>query len=370
MKKVLGKLLILIFLFTALSASDYSWQQNISSANIYQHESIELEFKCHFDTKEALTSIEFQLPKKSEAYSIEILSEKEMIVDEKRVNVYRFVLFANKTGDFTIPFQALMRKTTKESIENTVLGRDNAEDFDFKDTLVKLEPIQLYVAKTPSALSGALSLDALFNKTQAYAYKPVNLTLTLKGAGNLKGFSFQTLEIDGAKIFTEDAKEDLQLTSKGYQGSITKEFAIVSDKDFTIPSFEIAYYDVISQSHKHLKTSAQEIKINNPYTKEELLDEAKEDTQESTFPYIDILNFVLTFAFGFISALYFVKYKKSKEITEYNSWCKRIKKAKTHEELLFLLALSDDKKYQGLIYKLEQGTNINLSEIKKEIRCQ
>jgi hypothetical protein len=103
---------------------------------------------------------------------------------------------------------------------------------------------------------GDFTLDIALNKKTLNANEALNITLTLKGDGNLEDVKSFKPDIDGVSVFAE------KIEIKG--NTLTQKLAFVGDKDFKIPSFKLKYFDLKTKSIKILSTKAVDIKVNAP----------------------------------------------------------------------------------------------------------
>ena len=160
MRKSLGKIFLILFLFLHVDifASVYEWSASANKTSAYVNEAIYLKYVCTFSDTSELYTIEFKPAGDYEKYLLKNLRQSENIVDGKRVNSYEFIAFAKRAGEISFDFEALMKKTTKDSIENTVIGRDNMQKEEFVKTIVKQQTLTLNIKETNSSLIGNFSL--------------------------------------------------------------------------------------------------------------------------------------------------------------------------------------------------------------------
>ena len=307
MKKNLGNFLgiILLFFVNTLSASTYEWSISTNKNRAYVNEAIYLKYICVYSDQAELYVIEFNPTVDNEQYRIDILREDEKIVDGKKINEYEFVLRVKQSGEFTLELDTLMKKTNKDSIENSVLGRDNANYEEFSLYPLKQKALHIDILKAQSKIVGEFTLKVTKSDNIVEAYEPFHLTLEVDGVGDFGVFEDISYSIAGVKVFSEPAIKELSLTKDGESGSWKKKFAFVSDKDFVIEAFTLEYFDLVSKKVKTLKLKSIEVKVKEAsFKKEELLDE-KEDDFELSYSY---LYYLLTFIAGFLVAK--IRFKK------------------------------------------------------------
>ena len=354
----LGKfLIILLFLNINLFAS-YVWSSKIAKQNVLVDEAVAVNFRCDFDDLNELVVIEF-LPKDSDIYRVELLREKEQIVDGKRENVYEFVLFFKKEGSFDLDFTALMRTTTKESIENTVIGRDNAEDFDFSDKTITLPRVHVDVKKAPHKIVGEYKLWVDVKKSTIKAYEPLALKFHLQGVGTLKDFKGFHIEQEGVKVFYSNVQKDLKLQADGYHVDFTQAVSIVSAKDFTLKPYSFSYSDLDAQLQQ-IETKTLAIKVQEDFKRKELLDLDVDDTQEFSFSYLwYLLTFLSGLAIGYL--LRGVSFAKSKDNTN------TLSKIDDDKKLLSMLAMSTNARDKKLLDAYEKGEIASIKELRDRL---
>ena len=365
MKKNLGSLtaLFLLLFVNTLNASSYEWRVGSNKNEAYVNEAIYLQYACVYSDQAGLYVIEFNPTVDNENYRIDILREDEKIVDGKKINEYEFVLRVKKAGEFSLSLDTLMKKTNKDSIENSVLGRDNANYEEFSLYPLKQKELRINVLPAKSKIIGEFVLNVTQSKSVVDAYEPFHLTLEVDGVGDFGVFEDIKYEIEGVKVFSEPAIKALTLTKDGEKGSWKKKFAFVSDKDFVVEAFNLEYFDLISKEVKTLQQKRIEVKVREAtFTKEELLDE-KENEFEFSYEYI---YYVLTFLAGFLVAK--IKFRQTpQEISKDKEFCQKVKKARSLEELAVLLALKNAREHKELISEIESKELTSLSRAKKLI---
>ncbi len=365
MKRNLGRILfVFLFLYNVLEASTYKWSLDLNKKNIVTNEAVYFKYTCMFSDKSELYVIEFNPVTDNENYTIKLLSEQEQIIDEHRENSFEFVLYVKKDGDFKLNLEATMKKTNKDSIENTVLGRDNKDYEEYSIKKIPLEPIELSVIKVDQSLVGNFTMQTKQDKESVTQYEPYHLEIILEGKGNFKKIQPFHFEIQNVKVFAEEPKLNVALTKEGTEGRWSQKFAFVSEKEFTIPAQQFQYYDLAQQKGHILQTKPLQIKVQkSSFSKEDLLDVKEEKTfhfQKEYFYYF------LTFIAGFLVAKIKVSFrKKEKNIT--NQLCEKISQMKSLEQVHVLLILEEDSKYKELIQQIETQQLKSIKEVKRLI---
>jgi len=364
MKKNLGNsiFIIVVFFLTTLSAStkEYVWSGSINKSSASINEAIYLKYECTFVDRSELYVIEFA-PKSNDNYEIISLSQTEKIRNFKRINTYEYVVFAKKAGRLEFDFNVKMKKTNKDSIENTVLGRDNAQFEEFSVEVVQPKKLFVTILKSEQQLVGNFELEIKKDTPEIKAFEPYHLHIIIRGKGvfdALKPFSFEGVE---AKVFSGDVEKNYKLTKECYEGQWSQKFAFVSDKNFTLPPLKNAYFDYLSGKTKQIKIDSIKVKVTKKYEPTELLDEIDEEKfslKKEWFYYL------LCFMTGFLVAKINLKPKAS---TILNTFVDKVNATKSLEELHMLLILQSSTKYKKTIEDIESSKIKSLTQAKKQI---
>ncbi len=353
-------LIIFIFLSINLLASTYKWTANINKDSAYVNEAIYLKYTCEFSDIAQLYAIDFNPLGTYDKYDVLLLSEDERIIDGKKINTYEFVVYAKEPGRLEFNFDTVMKKTTKGSIESTVLGRDNMQKEQFVKIPMKQKILSIEIKDINTKLVGDFDITLKKDKLEKKAYEPFHMELIIKGHGDFQRLKALSFEIEDVKIFSQKPIVKTKLTKNGYKGIWSQKFAFVSGKDFVVPSFKIKYTNPKTKIEEDYVSKDIKIKIIQAYKKAELLDE-----EEKKFDFsFDFVYYILTFIAGFLLG----KIKFKRDIVEDNDYIfkEKVTNANTLDELLILLVLKDPNKYKNLIEGIEKSTITSVSKAKNE----
>lgn len=147
--------------------------------------------------------------------------------------------------------------------------------------------VELEVKELPEGVSlvGELDIKTTVDKTQIHAGEAVNVDIRVQGRANIEDIPAFNIHVDGAQAFKEEPKVTHYLRDGKYYGTFSQKLALVAERDFTVPSFEIKYMDLSTDKVKTIMTKAIDIKVLNsaPLVKEELkISRPQEKPQEST----------------------------------------------------------------------------------------
>ncbi len=364
MKRNLGKTLLLSLLFFTLNlyASTYEWSATANKNSAYVNEAIFLTYTCKFSDRSELYTIDFNPVSDNENYTIKPLSEKESIVDGKRVNTFEYIAYVKRSGEMLFEFDMVMKKTNEASIENTVLGRDNEQYEEFTSTYLRQKTLYVNIKRSEADLVGEFELEVKEDKPKVKAYEPYNLEFIIKGRGNFEKLKPLSFEIDGVKIFSQKAILKSTLKEDGEHGVWSQKFAFVSDKDFVLPDVAFEYFDIKKESKQLLRFNSLKVEVTPAYEKVELLDKEKKSFEFK----LEYLYYLLTFILGFLVAK--IKLKREKKLSNKNETiCQKVKSTKTLDELSMLLAIDGSKKYGEILLKIEKKELTSINAAKKLI---
>jgi len=225
---------------------------------------------------------------------------------------------------------------------------------------------------------GDFRITASVDKQEVKANKPINLTIDIMGQGNIEDIQKFELDIPYAVVYSDELKVSNSGITKGV---VTQKVAIVSDRDFIIPSMSFTFFDAKTKKEKTIKTEPIKIKVIASPTQavtsnaieQKVVAKAVEpvETAEKTVlvtsePIDKMLWYILGLFSGMILTVgiwFMIKKLKRREKKEMPIM-KKIKKAKTDKELFeLLLPYKDDIVIKEALIKLEK--NIYASGVEK-----
>jgi len=211
-------------------------------------------------------------------------------------------------------------------------------------------------------LVGNFTIHAHADKLSIHPNEAVNVTVEVDGDGNLEDIGSFKPYIDGVNVF--DEKIEI------HGNKLTQKLAFVSDKDFTIPPFSIAFYNLKTKRVEKISTQPIHIKVSGSNAKksEELHMKKAEPTSETVSNaaqnsassggvsiFWTLLTFVLGAAFGIALMLI-----KPAELF------KKEKKLNLKDEKLLLVKLLPFKEKDAEVQKIVDILEGNIYSSKKE----
>jgi ElaB/YqjD/DUF883 family membrane-anchored ribosome-binding protein len=200
-------------------------------------------------------------------------------------------------------------------------------------------------------LVGDFKLSAIADKKVVHQNEAVNVTVTVVGNGDLEDIESFKPYMDSVNIFDE------KIEIKG--NKLTQKLVFVGDEDFTIPSFELVFFNTKTQKVQKIKTEPISVKVSGSAPTKEL--KIKRDENNSITPQLvskevvvvkeNYLYIALAFGVGLILGvlIMLVKPKSSK-----------VKTSKLNikdEKVLFvkLLPYKEDAEVASILDTLEKN---------------
>lgn len=285
-----------------------------------------------------------------------------------RVSEFEYLIFAQKAGEFHIPpIVADIGKVVQRQ-----RGRSAFSDPFFNSLTAKMKwrkvysnELDIHVDALPDNLElyGDFYINAVVDKNEVYANKPTNLTITVQGVGNIDDIrkfelsSHHEMSSD-LILYTDEPNVESDLNNQGeYGGTFRQKVALISDKNFTIPSLTLRFFDKETEKVKIIQTDSITVKVKNsvPSTPQPIVEQVvkkqkKEDIAVDTKAMLqpekdsgEPANKYLTYQFLLAGILigvtfsYLLMRKSPAPVTKDVDIVKSIKKAKSDRKLFELL---------------------------------
>ncbi len=280
----------------------------------------------------------------------------------------RYLLFAQKSGKIKIEPGRMDVGVRKKIKQNAfTFERVKWKSIFSNDMTVDITPLPEGVN-----IYGNFKLKTQIDKQTTNSNEPVNLTITIKGTGNVDDIEEFKLDVKDAIVYADKPQRKIYNNDKEELGIFTQKFAIVSDRNFTIPSLKFTYFHSDEKKIKHLKSKQFDIEVQQSIIKtqtakllkkENPQEVVKTETNSDKISATKLTLFTLGgFIIGFLTALIFKSFKnesnnKKEKMKTPPPLSKRIKKSKSDKELLALLLpfMTKSNKMESLIKQLEEN---------------
>jgi len=225
------------------------------------------------------------------------------------------------------------------------------------------DEVELEVKPLPTGVSlvGDMQIIVNVDKTEIDAGEAVNVTIEVKGRANVEDIEPFSIHLSGAQAFMEEPKVSHYLQDNRYFGSFVQKAALVAQRDFEIPSFELSYMDVESDTVKTIKSEVIKIKVLNaaPLVNEKLKISRPDDLVEEKVEVLEAGLSKLQGAFLLLGGLILGV------ILSLLPWRKVLNKDKTKQKIsakeskevlqLLMSNMGEDKEVEDLVQKLSEN---------------
>ena len=289
------------------------------------------------------------------------------------IHEIKYLIYPQKSGKIRLsPAKVEVKTLASSAYSFSVFSPTKTHD-------IYSNHIDLEVQSLPSNVSliGEFILSSEVSSLKVKATEPVSYKLKIEGYGNIEDFKGFDLKIDGVTVYENPAKIDKKLNNNNEEFTYEKTYSILSNKDFTIPSLSLEFFDKNIKKIVTQKTKEHKILVegaNNIQTPklEKAIKEKEIKTVEKVVYKTSNTQRILFFILGSLSTIlifglfYFVKSKKPKEDLPL---VKKIKATKSKNILLKLLIpyLGIDERVDKIVFELEKNKTNDFKELKKDI---
>jgi hypothetical protein len=166
------------------------------------------------------------------------------------ITTAKYKLAAQREGNLTI-------KAAQLRVASRVNTRDVWGSFmpQIKWRSYYSNPLTITAVPLPNnaQLVGDFTLKAFADKTTIHPNEAVNVTVVVKGDGNLEDIKTFKPFLNGVNVFDEKVQIE--------GDKLTQKLAFVSDRDFTIPPFHLDFYNLKTHKVQRITTQPIEVKV-------------------------------------------------------------------------------------------------------------
>ncbi len=254
------------------AGAPYMLEMKLDKHRVKVGESVRLDLKFKQKRGTKADKIEITPPKLENFWVKEIKGAKQSLEGDYVVQTYSYLLFPQKPGDYTIP-SVVANIGTRVKRRSRMGGMFDDPFFDdpfFNSFVSSIEwkkifsnEEKLHVDPLPDNLEvfGHFTIHADVDKHEVSAGKPVNLTVTIEGEGNVDDIRKFDPEIPDAVVYADEPKITTGLQNGKYVGTFSQKIAIVADHDYTIPPLKFTYFDKKANKKVTIETKPIPIKV-------------------------------------------------------------------------------------------------------------
>jgi len=379
MKNIHGKLLLFLLLIVVeLSAKESpfcSYKISSSKESAVVHEAVNISFVTRQKIHNEVMFFDFK-PLPSDAYEIISIKEKRSEFnyhDAKKE--FEFLVIPKRAGVIKVAFDFRIRRASDDAVAQAYRGsRDNVKSIPTIKVHIDTPTVLINVKKLSKSVDavGDFTFELKMDKTtHVNSYDRLNLVYTLKGTGFLDKDFEPIKEIDGVSIFRGTKIKTPRATQDGYIYQKEWSYALVADKNYTIPTVTLKTYNYKDKEFVNRVTKARKIEVTKLKIADLVDDEDIPNSSINFEKYIKYLYNLLIFIAGFLFAIllqYFKRKSSPKTVC-----CQEIHNTKTAKELLLKTTLYIDKvdlkeeikALEELVYK--KSVQNNFITLKKQI---
>lgn len=358
------------------NGSDFIVELTVDKNESYVGEAINLTISFKSKLNTSADQIQLGEPKLENFW----VKKKEKVTHSTKGNYViqslTYKLFPQKAGEYTIPStETLVGKIERrqrrggffdDPFFNSMTQQLNWQKVYSNSLKVKIKPLPNNLE-----LYGNYKIQASVDKRKVQANKPVNLTISVKGEGNIDDVKKFNLSIDNVIIYADEPKISSKEVHGIYQGEFKEKIALIADQNFTIPSLNLEYFDKSTKKVKIVKTEPINIEVIGgeknvikastiEVSPSQMLQSPKKTETKVIIEKEDAYLKYLFLAIGFILGVILtviIKSFKSKKTKQESNIVKAIKKTKDDRTLFNILLphTKDSKIIANALNKLEEN---------------
>ena len=202
------------------------------------------------------------IPPKFKGFEASPMGDGEIIdKGDSVVRNIKYLVTPKRSGSFTIkPATAKIGMQVTSAQAQSPFGFFGA-DIQWKK--IASNSLNIKVSELPQGVEavGDYKIEAKVDKVRVSKNKPVNLTLTIKGEGNLDNITDPEIKIDNVTVYGDDSNIEHRFENGKIYSKYVKHYAIIGSKDFTIPAISIKAYSSKKRKVYTLSTKPITIKV-------------------------------------------------------------------------------------------------------------
>jgi len=303
---------------------------------------------------------------------------KEGVDGEYTTQTHSYLLFAQESGTLKIPsVMAKVGQLSQQSRRGIDPFFNSAFGQQVRYTKIFSNAAELEVEPLPNGLElyGDFEIGVDVDKRSVLANKPVNLTVTVDGIGNIDDVQKFELEIPGAVIYANEPVIKAGVKGDKYFGHFTQKIVIIADSSYEIPALTLHYFDEKSQQERVKKTAPIAITVTGAAAKHnsstprleskiEIADDMPQHKEaavnETETDKLDIFYAALVgFGIGalFVWLLMRMRSERKPKVPAVTPMERRIKKCKDDKALFELLLpyKNESKLISDVLHQLEEN---------------
>lgn len=358
---------------------DFVFDVEVDKTNVYMSEPIKLTYHFKHRIDLDIAEANFNPPSYEGFWTKSAPKEPNKIEGDYNTYEMTYILFPQKNGSLKINPARMSVGLVKPNVRSYF----NFERITWKTLYTKEIPIEVKPLPKDAQVYGVFDFEVHVDKKETKANEPVNFTVSIKGEGNVDDIENFVLNINEAVVYADKPIKKTVLQSGRVEGEFSQKFAIVSNRNYQIPSLTFTYFDKNKKESVTKTTAPIDISVEGSMLMEPktaILEKADSEITEQNKPNIipqtkkPWLILALTLLSGLIGGfLLGVFVSRSNSVKNSKKVAlpieKRIKSTKNDKELLSVLMpyINKTKKLDIVIKQLEEniysGTNHTIDKV-------
>jgi len=239
-------------------SNDFSIQIIADRAEAYVGQMVDVKVIFKEKRNVPVVNVDF-IPIKFEDFWVKrVGKEKRYPEGDYLVHEIHYLFFPQKPGELTIgPAEVKVAVAKKMRDAFGFIVRKP------KWITISSSSLKLTVKPLPQNVNliGNFKLIVQAEPKRVEAGKPVKLVVRVEAEGNIEDFNLPELHIDGVTIYSEEPKLEQRYSRGIYSGSWEREYVLIAEKSFVIPSFSLKYFDPKTERVKEVKTKPIEVEV-------------------------------------------------------------------------------------------------------------
>ncbi len=322
-----------VFLLPLFLYAEVKFEVKLSKDKIYINETIKADLVLSVSNDEKIDQTYFEEFETSDFWIKRLEDIKPIKGEENTIYRYQFLLEPKVVGSINLDkqFVEISSKKLRANFKR------------WHKIYSKERLIEVYPLYEDLAIQGKYTIELKADKTKIKANEPINITLKIKGKGNIDDIKKFDLGFKDKIVYSDLPNISSKFEMNSYWGEFIQKFSIIADKSFSIPSIKFKYLNI--------DTNSMEIIFTKPIFIE--VQELVKDTNDPKY-----LKYIFAIFGVFIGVIlvYIVNFIRKKQSKKQHPLEIQIKKAKSDKELYnLLLTISRDIDLDDLMKKLEEN---------------
>ncbi len=338
-----GRYLILFWLLFAFAAAGtdtpFSFKMQANKHEAYVGEPVKLTFTFSYPIDLQIAEANFAPPTFHDFWVKEGKKVPNEIKNGKHLYRLTYIITPQRAGHIEVEPARMDIGILKTKQKNTL----RMERVKWKSIFSNALSVDVKPLPGNTTLFGDYNITATVDKNITKADEPVNLTLTIQGSGNIEEISDFTISSDKAAVYTDKPKVRTHFEKGLTKGIFTQKFVFISDRNFTIPSLSLTYFNANAKKIETIKTRAIPVTVlstNQTASAPHLVKGSDTGRRTPLSSHVStalwIFSVFVAFALGIIVTIIWINRKRKNKPKEQNIET-AIKKAKDDKALLSLL---------------------------------